>query len=323
MKKALITGIAGQDGSYLAELLLKKGYEVHGLIAELPDGNNSRSFFRIQNILSQISLHRGNVTDTSCIKDVVRLLIPDEIYDLAAIVDPLVSLDTEKKILSNNLEGIHNILGAVKEFSPNSKVFFASSSLIFGNPTVSPQDENTPKEPSTPYGIAKTAGSSLVNMYRDSHGVFACSGILYNHESPRRDSKFLPKKIVEAAVRIASGAEKELRLGNLDAVRDWGYAGDFVEAMWLMLQQGKAEDYVIGTGIAHTVKDILSIAFGHVNLKWEDYVVVDDKFVRAKEDNPLIANSQKAKNQLGWVARTKFNELIRKMVEHELKESKK
>ncbi len=319
MKKALITGITGQDGSYLAELLLEKGYEVHGLVKELPNSENHGSFFRIQHILSRIVLHKGNIIDEDCIQRLIHELAPDEIYDLAAIVDPLVSLATERKILWTNLSGIHNMLGAIKEYSPKTRLFFASSSLIFGNPMVSPQDEYALKEPITPYGIAKAAGCNLVKMYRDVYGVFACSGILYNHESPRRDSRFLPKKIIEAAVRIKKGLQQELKLGDLDAVRDWGFAGDYVEAMWLMLQQEKPEDYVIGTGTPHTVRDLLDLVFGELQLDWQKYVIIDSAFVRQREKHPLIADSSKAKNQLMWQARTQFNELIKMMVEYDMK----
>jgi GDPmannose 4,6-dehydratase len=319
MKKAFITGISGQDGSYLAEFLLVRGYEVYGLVKELPSKENKQKFFRIDGILPQITLFEGDVTDFKKIEKIIDELVPDEVYDLAAIVDPLVSPDTERKILLNNLTGVHAILSSIKEHSPKTKLFFAASSLIFGNPSSSPQNEETPKEPITPYGIAKLAGCNLVNMYRDVYGVFACCGILYNHESPRRDSKFLPKKISESAVRIKLGLQGELKLGDLDAIRDWGYAKDYVEAMWLMLQQDKPRDYVIGTGKPHSVRDILDVVFGELQLDWHKHVIVDGGFVRKRENFPLIADSQKIKKELGWQASTQFEELIRLMVGEDLK----
>ncbi|MDP3015303.1 MAG: GDP-mannose 4,6-dehydratase [bacterium] len=319
MKKALITGIAGQDGSYLAEFLLEKGYEVHGLVLELPNENNLQDFFRINHIFPQIILHQGDITDTKRIREVIAEVKPDEIYDLAAIVDTLVSFDTEFNILHNNMSGVHNILGAIKEYTPKAKFYFASSSLVFGNPAVSPQDENTPKNPITPYGIAKTAGCNLVEMYREAYGIFACFGILFNHESPRRDSKFLPRKIIQAAARIKKGLQQELKLGDLDAMRDWGFAGDYVEAMWLMLQADKPDDYVIGTGEIHSVKDILDIAFKEVGLDWGKYVVVSDEFFRKEGDIPMVADISKIKNKLNWQPKTKIEELIKMMVREDIR----
>ena len=215
--------------------------------------------------------------------------------------------------------GIQNILIAVHSHSAHTRVFFASSSLVYGNPLISPQNEMVCMNPISPYGVAKAAGSHLVRIYRESHGIFACSGILYNHESPRRDSRFLPKKIVEAAIRIKKGLQKELKLGDLDAVRDWGFAGDFVEAMWLMLQQERPVDYVIGTGIPYTVRDILNIVFEALELDWQKYVVVDNLLVRPKEKFPLVADPKKARIELGWVAHTQLDDLIAMMIEHDMK----
>ena len=319
MKKALITGITGQDGSYLAELLLEKGYEVHGLVTKLPIIENLSRFFRIQNILPKIILHEGDITNEPRISDLIHELLPDEIYDLAAIVDPLVSHDTERKILWNNISGIHNLLGAINAHSPTTKLFFASSSLVFGSPDVSPQDESTAKRPITPYGIAKSAGCGLVEMYRKSYGIFACYGILYNHESTRRDLKFLPRKITEGAARISAGLQEKLSLGDIDAVRDWGFAGDYVEAMWLMLQQDIPDDYVIGTGKQHTVRELLEIAFKTLGLEWQKYVIVDKIFMRQREKYPLIANNAKAQIQLGWCPKIDFEELIAGMVKEDIK----
>ena len=318
MKKAFITGISGQDGSYLAELLIDKNYEVHGLVRKLPSGENLESFFRIKHILTKIFLHEGDITDESSISRIIREIKPDEIYCLAAVADPLVSPLTERNILWNNINGTYIVLCAIREYSSKTKLFFASSGLIFGNPNSSPQDESTAKEPITPYGIAKAAGFNLVRMFREAYGIFACSGILYNHESPRRDVRFLPKKITKAAAHIKKGLQKELRLGDIEAVRDWGFAGDYVEAMWLMLQQPNPEDYVIGTGNPHTVRDILEIAFCAVQLDWRNYVVVDPDLVRPRENLPVVANPLKAKEKLGWRARTEFDELIKLMVLEDL-----
>lgn len=318
MKKALITGIAGQDGSYLAEFLLEKGYEVHGLVRKLPSENNSQIFFRIRHILTRLSLHEGDVLDRERVREIIAAVKPDEVYDLAAMVDTLVSLDTEFRILHDNISSVHNALSAIKECAPDTKFYFASSSLVFGNPDVSPQDENTPKNPITPYGIAKTAGCNLVRMYREMYGMFACSGILYNHESPRRDFKFLPRKITRAATRIKKGEQQELNLGDLDAVRDWGFAGDYIRSMWLMLQQDTPDDYVIGTGEAHSVRDLLDLAFGFVELDWKKYVKVETSLLRPRESHALVANSRKAKEKLGWNPSVAFADLIRMMTEADM-----
>lgn len=314
MKKVLITGIAGQDGSYLAELLLEKKYEVHGLVRGVIDENDFNNYFRIRHIAPQIIFHRGDETDGIFVAQLVSELKPDEIYDLAAMVDTSVSVHNEREILLSNILGINNLLRAIKEHSRSTKLFFASSSLIYANSSVSPQDEHAPKEPNSPYGIAKTAGTHMVAMYREMHGLFACSGILYNHESPRRDPKFLPKKITLAAARIKNGIQNELHLGDIDAVRDWGFAGDYVEAMWLMMQQDKPEDFVIGTGIPHSVRDLLDVAFGVLQLDWRNHVLIDPAFIRPREKYPLIANPRKAYERLDWAPRTAFKELIETMV---------
>ena len=314
MKKALITGIAGQDGSYLAEFLLEKGYEVHGTTREKYD-----DVWRIENIKEKIKIYECDITDEERIIELVKLIVPDEIYHLASIVDTRVIFEEEKNIFKINFESVHFLLRAIKSYSEKSKFFLAGSSLMFGNVKKSPQNENAHFRPNNPYGIAKTAGFYLVKMYRDNYGIFACSGILYNHESPRRDLNFLPRKITQAAAKIKLGKEKKLVLGNLEAKRDWGFAGDYVEAMWLMLQADKPDDYVIGTGEIHSVKDILNIAFKEVELDWRDYVVISRDFFRKEENAPMVADISKIKKELKWQPKTSFEELIKIMVESDLK----
>lgn len=314
MKTALITGIAGQDGSYLAELLFEKGYEVHGTVS-----GKFANFWRIENIKEKIKIHECDVRNEEKITELVKSIAPDEIYHLASRVDTRIIFEEEKDILKINFESIIFFLRAIKLYSPKSKFFLAGSSLIFGDVQESPQSENTPFRPNNPYGIAKTAGFYFVKMYRDNYDVFACTGILFNHESPRRDFYFLPRKITQAAAKIKAGKENKLILGNIESKRDWGFAGDYVEAMWLMLQNEKPEDCVIGTGEIHSVKDILDIAFGEVGLDWKKYVVISEEFFRKESDVPVKADISKIKNKLGWQPKIKFEELIKMMVEEDVK----
>ena len=309
-KKALITGIAGQDGSYLSELLLAKGYEVHGLVRK---SGGKDGLWRINHILDKLTIHSGDATDYGTVRKLVVEVRPDEIYHLAAKHDLPNSLENYLAIKATNLDSTYFFLSAIKELSPNSKFFFASSSRVFGDAKTSPQSEETPMSPNSLYGISKAAASAVVRMYREKEGIFACSGILFNHESPRRDAKFLTRKVSKAVAGINKGSTQELKLGNLDAVRDWGFAGDFVEAMWLMLQQETPEDYVIGTGEVHSVKDFLDVAFGLVNLDWRKYVKVDETLLRPTESE-LRADISKAKGKLRWTPRIKFEELVQMMV---------
>jgi len=313
-KTALITGVAGQDGSYLAEFLLSKKYEVYGIDFNFQEKTNSN----IAKIKEKIHIYECDVTDKEKVSQVIEEILPDEIYHLAGIANPLVSPETESAVLYGNINGLYNILSAARKFSPKAHIFFAGSSLIFGKPAVSPQDENTPINPNTPYGIAKAAGYFLVKLYRESYGIFVCTGILYNHESLRRNPEFLPKKITQTAAKIKKGLVKELRLGDLRAIRDWGYAGDYVEAMWLMLQAKTSDDYVVGTGKGHTVENILEIAFGELGLNWRNYVIIDPSLVRTLEQIPLIANPRKIGDVLGWKAKTEFKDLIVSMVRNDL-----
>lgn len=319
MKRAFITGIAGQDGSYLAEFLLMKGYEVHGGVKERFLGNDDPRAVHLVPFLDKLTIHECDVTKESHIDRCVEMIAPDEIYHLASDLEPRVLFDEEDSILKVNFESSRFILRAVKRFASKTRVYIAGSSLMFGSPEVSPQNEHTPMNPTTPYGISKTAAYHLARMYRSTYGIYACTGILYNHESPRRDERFLPRKITKAAARISKGLEKELVLGNVDAKRDWGFAGDFVESMWLMLQQEVPDDFVIGTGKVHTVRDILDIAFERVGLLWKDYVRVDDALFRKNDPVALVADSSKARQKLGWAPKVTLEELIRMMVDEDLR----
>lgn len=314
MKKALITGITGQDGSYLADFLLEKGYEVHGTTR-----GKSENIWRTENIKEKIKVYECDVNDEEKIAELVKLTVPDEIYHLASIVEPRVIFEEERDILKTNFESVHFFLRAIKLYSNKSRFFLAGSSLMFGDVQESPQNEDTPFHPNNPYGIAKTAGFYLAKMYRDNYGIFACTGILYNHESPRRDFHFLPRKITRIAARIKAGKEKELVLGDIDARRDWGFAGDYVEAMWLMLQADKSDDYVIGTGKIHSVKDILNIAFKEVGLDWQKYVVINEEFFRKEGNIPLVADIFKIKNELKWQPKISFEKLIKMMVQEDIR----
>lgn len=320
MKKAFITGITGQDGSYLAELLLSKGYEVHGLDRRVAFENSTQRYSRINHLLldNKVNLHYGDITDYPTLWKLIFKIQPDEIYHLAAQSHVKVSFEDEFGTFKNNIGGTHFILSVIKELKPDCKFYFAASSEMFGQVKSSPQDENTPFNPVSPYGISKVAGFELTKMYREAYKIFSCSGIFFNHESPRRGSEFVTRKITATAAKIKLGMEKELRLGNLEAKRDWGFAGDYVEAMWLMLQQEKPDDYVIGTGENHTVKEFVEVAFGVLGLDWQKYVVVDENFFRPLEVHALLANPEKAKKKLGWEPKTKFDDLVKIMVEDDL-----
>ena len=311
MKKALITGISGQDGSYLAELLLSKGYNVYGTAYKV----STDAMWRIDSIKKDITVYKCDVRDEMCITEVVRTVKPDEIYHLASLVETRVSLEVEKEIFEVNFKGTQYLLQAIKTHAEKSKFFLAGSSLMFGDVESSPQNEQTPLRPNTPYGIAKTAGFCLTKMYREVHNIFACTGILYNHESPRRDIRFLPRKITATAANIAAGKERELVLGNIKAERDWGFAGDYVEAMWRMLSAKIPDDYVIGTGKIHSVENILEIAFDFFGLDWREHVRVDSSLFRKVDTTLLLADTRKIERKLKWKPKVLFKELIIKMVQ--------
>ena len=317
MKKALITGITGQDGSYLAELLLEKGYEVHGLTRRVAAEDPSARFSRIKQLVAdkKIVIHLGDVSDYPTIWRLVSKIQPDEIYHLAAQSQVQVSFEDDFGTFNSNFSSTHHLLSAIKELKPDCKFYFAGTSEMYGKVLAIPQDENTPFNPVSPYGIAKLASFYMTKMYRDAYGIFACTGILFNHESPRRGYEFVTRKITLAVANIKNGKQRELQLGNLDAKRDWGFAGDYVVAMWLMLQHEKADDYVIGTGENHTIREFLEVAFSEVGLDYKDYVKIDPAFFRPLDVHELLADPSKAERILDWKPKTKFKELVKMMVD--------
>lgn len=313
-KKALITGITGQDGSYLAELLLSKGYKVYGLRrrTSVPILEN------IEHIKNEIEFIEGDLLDQGSLINAVKKSNPDEVYNLAA--QSFVATSWDQPVLTGQATGIGvtNMLEAVRIVKPEARFYQASSSEMFGKVVETPQKETTPFYPRSPYGVAKVYGHWITVNYRESYNMFACSGILFNHESPRRGVEFVTRKVTDAVARIKLGLQSELRMGNLDAKRDWGFAGDYVKAMWLMLQQDQPDDYVISTGETHTVEELVEIAFSHVGLNWRDYVVIDQKFVRPAEVDLLLGDCTKAKEKLGWELEVGFKELVTMMVDSDL-----
>ena len=312
--RALITGITGQDGSYLAELLLDKGYEVHGMVRR----SSTERFERIEHLRNRITLHQGDLLDERSLVDTLRAARPDEVYNLAAMSYVAVSWVQPTLTAEFAGVGVTRMLEAVRAVCPEARFYQASSSEMFGKVRETPQTEATPFYPRSPYGVAKAYGHHITVNYRESYGLFACSGILFNHEGPRRGLEFVTRKITWHAAAIKLGQADELRLGNLDAQRDWGFAKDYVEAMWLMLQQDRADDYVIATGVTHSVKRCVELAFERVGVDWRDHVVIDDAFKRPAEVDLLVGDASKAKRELGWEPRTSFEELIRLMVDADL-----
>ncbi|OGX39900.1 MAG: GDP-mannose 4,6-dehydratase [Omnitrophica WOR_2 bacterium RIFCSPHIGHO2_02_FULL_68_15] len=317
-KKALITGITGQDGSYLAEFLLEKGYDVHGIVRRSSSMNRRRI-----DHLTGLHLHYGDLNDASSLNRLVRKIRPDEIYNLAAQSHVKVSFDIPEYTSEVTAVGALRLLEAIRETGVKTKFYQASSSELYGRSEKAPQNERTPFRPVSPYAVAKLFAYWTTVNYREGYGMFACNGILFNHESPRRGENFVTRKITTAVARIKLGLENKLVLGNLDARRDWGYAKDYVEAMWLMLQRKKADDFVIATGRAHTVREFLEEAFGYVKLDWKKYVRVDKKFFRPLEVNNLRGDASKARRVLGWKPKTSFRELVRLMVDADLEAAMK
>jgi GDPmannose 4,6-dehydratase len=313
-KRALITGITGQDGSYLAELLLEKGYDVFGVTRR----SSTNSFDRIEHIIDRISLISGDLLDEHSLVAAVKESQPDEIYNLAA--QSFVPTSWSQAVLTAEFTavGVTRMLEAMRAAKPDARFYQASSSEMFGKVLETPQTEKTPFYPRSPYGVAKVYGHWITVNYRESYGLFACSGILFNHEAPRRGKEFVTRKVTDAVARIKLGLAKELRMGNLDAQRDWGYAPDYVRAMWLMLQAPDADDYVISTGRTHSVQQLVDIAFSHVGLNWRDYVVLDPKFIRPAEVDKLIGDSSKAREKLGWHPEVSFEQLVGIMVDADL-----
>ena len=318
MKKALITGITGQDGSYLAELLLEKGYEVHGIVRRVAIEDPEHRLWRIRHILDQVIVHAASLESFASIFNVVDKVKPDEIYHLAAQSFVSYSFEDEFSTIGTNVNGTHHVLAAMKERAPNCKFYFAASSEMFGNATETPQNENTSFHPRSPYGISKVAGFHLTTNYRQAYGLYAVSGICFNHESPKRGFEFVSRKVATTVARIKLGLAKELVLGNLDAKRDWGYAGDYVAAMWLMLQQSEPDDYVIATGESHSVTELVETAFGHVGLDWREYMSNDSRLYRPAEIYELRGDASKARNKFGWQPTVSFDRLIEMMVNSEM-----
>ena len=319
MRKALLTGITGQDGSYLAELLLEKGYEVHALVRRAALEDAEHRLGRIRGILDRVQLHSGSLESYPSLFKVVAKVKPDEFYHLAAQSFVSYSFEDEFSTLQGNLNGTHYSLSALKENAPGCRFYFAASSEMFGKVREVPQRETTPFYPRSAYGISKVAGFDLTRNYREAYGMFAASGILYNHESPRRGFEFVTRKITSHAARIKLGLAKELKLGNLDARRDWGHAKDYVRAMWLMLQQATPDDFVIATGITHSVREFCQAAFGHVGLDYAQYVSVDPRFFRPAEVDVLQGDATKARDVLGWEPTVAFEDIVREMVEDDLR----
>ena len=315
MTRALITGITGQDGSYLADLLLDKGYEVHGMVRR----SSTERFERIEHLRDRITLHQGDLLDQRSLVDAMRASRPDEIYNLAAMSFVAVSWIQPTLTAEFTGVGVTRMLEAMREACPEARFYQASSSEMFGKVRQTPQNEETPFYPRSPYGVAKAYGHHITVNYRESYGLHGCSGILFNHESPRRGLEFVTRKITWHAAAIKLGLAAELRLGNLDAKRDWGYAVDYVEAMWLMLQQDRADDYVIATGETNSVRECVGIAFDRVGVDWREHVVIDDSFKRPAEVDLLVGDASKAERELGWRPTTSFERLIELMVDADLK----
>ena len=318
MKKALITGITGQDGSYLAEFLLSKGYEVHGIVRRVALEDPTHRTWRINHLRNKLKLHSASLESYASVFHVVEKIQPEECYHLAAQSFVSYSFEDEFSTMNTNINGTHSILSALKERAPKCHFYFAGSSEMFGNAPQSPQNENTPLMPRSSYGISKLAGYHLTRNYREAYHMFACSGILFNHESPRRGFEFVTRKITDAVARIKLGLEKELRLGNLEARRDWGFAGDYVKAMWMMLQAKEPDDFVAATNETHTIREFLELAFGRVDLEWQKYVKTDEQFYRPAEIHELRGDYAKAQKFLGWEPSVSFKELVSIMVDSDL-----
>jgi GDPmannose 4,6-dehydratase len=318
-KKALITGITGQDGSYLAEHLLSLGYEVHGLVRRVALEDPERRFTRISHLLDQVTLHAASLESYPSVFSVVSRVAFDECYHLAAQSFVAESFADGFSTMSTNINGTHYVLAALRELRPDCRFYFAGSSEMFGKVREVPQRETTPFHPRSPYGISKVAGFELTRNYREAYGMFCSSGILFNHEGPRRGFEFVTRKITSTVAKIKSGLADELRLGNLDAKRDWGHAKDYVRAMHLMLQQGEPDDYVVATGETHSVGEFCELAFAEAGLDYREYVKVDDRFKRPAEVDLLVGDSTKAREALGWEPTYTFAALVKEMVQSDLK----
>ena len=321
-KKALITGITGQDGSYLAELLLSKKYEVHGIVRRVALENSYHRLWRLKNVIKNITIHSASLESYASLSIVIQKIKPDEVYHLAAQSYIDYAFKDEFSTMNANINGTHFLLSIIKNFSPKTKFYFAGSSVMFGNVTETPQKETTRFYPRSVYGISKCAGYELTRNYREAYNLFCCSGILFNHESPRRGVEFVTRKITHAVANIKLGKQKYLTLGNVHSKRDWGHAKDYVRAMWLMLQKKLPDDYVIGTGKQYSVLEFAKIAFKSVNLSYKKFLKTDIKLERPAEVDTLLADSSKAKKKLKWKPEIKFEEMIREMVFADIKDIK-
>ena len=313
-KIALITGITGQDGSYLAELLIAKKYKVHGIVRRVALENENHRLWRIKHIINKIKLHAATLESYASIVKIVSKIKPDEIYHLGAQSYVDYSFNDEFSTLNTNINGTHFLLSAIKDFSPKSKFYFAGSSEMFGKVVEIPQTERTPFYPRSAYGISKVTGYELTRNYREAYKLFCVSGILFNHESPRRGFEFVTRKISYSVAKIKMGIQNKIFLGNIDAKRDWGHAKDYVRAMWLMLQKKKPEDYVVCTGKQYSVRDFLKLAFSLVDLDYKKHLIIDEKLMRPSEVNSLIGNNAKAKKHLKWDMHYDFRSLVKEMV---------
>jgi GDPmannose 4,6-dehydratase len=313
-KTALITGITGQDGSYLAELLIAKKYKVHGIVRRVALENENHRLWRIKHIINKIKLHAATLESYASIVKIISKIKPDEIYHLGAQSYVDYSFNDEFSTLNTNINGTHFLLSAIKDFSPKSKFYFAGSSEMFGKVVEIPQTEKTPFYPRSSYGISKVTGYELTRNYREAYKLFCVSGILFNHESPRRGFEFVTRKISYSVAKIKLGIENKIFLGNIDAKRDWGHAKDFVRAMWLMLQKKNPDDYVVCTGEQYSVRDFLKLAFSLVDLDYKKYLIIDEKLMRPSEVNSLIGNNAKAKKHLKWDMHYDFKSLVKEMV---------
>ena len=313
-RKALITGVTGQDGAYLAQFLLDKGYEVHGMVRH----SSSANLERIKPLRDRIELHQADLLDQLSIITIIQDVRPQEVYNFAA--QSFVPTSWSQPLLTGEFTalGVTRVLEAIRLVDPTIRFYQASSSEMFGNVREEPQNEETPFWPRSPYGVAKVYGHWITVNYRESYDIFACSGIMFNHESPLRGKEFVSRKVTDAVARIKLGVQEKLVLGNLDALRDWGYAGDYIEAAWMMLQQDCPDNYVVATGIKHSVRDLVETAFSHAGLDWQDHVISDKKLFRPAEVNTLCGDAGKARRVLGWAPKTSFAELIRMMVDADL-----
>jgi GDPmannose 4,6-dehydratase len=316
--RALITGITGQDGSYLAEFLLEKGYEVYGIVRR----SSLEKFDRIEAITEKIRFVEGDLTDQSSLDQALQQLKPDELYNLAA--QSFVPVSWNQPVLTADVTGLGalRVMEAIRKHSPQTKFLQASSSEMFGKVLEKPQTEKTPFHPRSPYGVAKVFGHHITVNYRESYGIYACSSICFNHESPRRGGEFVTRKVTQTVAKIKLGVADKLKMGNIDAQRDWGFAGDYIQAMWLMLQQPHADDYVIATGETHSVQELLEVAFSRAGLDWKKYVEIDPKLVRPAEVDYLCGDASKAKKVLGWTPKVNFKQLVEMMVDADLNQLK-